>query len=258
MAEKRVIANSIGSTELARVTHDVVAERWDNMDLTQFLAYLVDTCAAAALPYLAEQFGVDGLRGFAIAQNEQEQRELIKKSIRLWKLMGTPAALRMACEAAGFTVFILDEGVPSTPPDPTTDWARFRLFVGVDETRPITGNQFGELRVFVEMYKAARCHLVEFGIYLPFGGEKLFRDIYGDGSDAIYNGNYIYDGSITYGGLQREVLEIQIIGEPMEWYDVMVDDDFDFLMDDNGDVIIAEFDLSVGKGGEIGTTKSNP
>jgi hypothetical protein len=40
---KRVIAGSIEGLELARAVHDVVAERWDNWDLTGFLVYLVDT-----------------------------------------------------------------------------------------------------------------------------------------------------------------------------------------------------------------------
>lgn len=211
----RVLANSINSVEIAQVAHDIVAERWDNWDLTEFLVYLVDTVNASALPYLADQFNVEGLRGFSIANTEQEQRELIKQSIRLHKFMGTPWAIRKSCETVGFPVVILDEGLSSLPPDHNTDWARFRVLVEAPD-RPIPASVFTQIRELINIYKPERSHLEELGLYLPFEDtERLFRP------DTE----------------ERENLEIEIIGEQMEYYPVVVDTFGVWIVDRNNNVI---------------------
>jgi len=205
----RVLASSVSNVEIAQVAHDVVADRWDNFDLSGFLVYLVDGCAAAALPYLAEQFNVAGLAGFAVATSEEEQRELIKQAILLHKYMGTPYAIRRACETVGFPVIILDEGVPSDPPDPLTDWARFSVFVQTPDT-PVDGHVFAKMRAFICNYKPERCHLVGLGLWLPFSeNENLWRP------------------------KEREELKIEIIGEQMKYYEVIVDDNDEFITDDD-------------------------
>ena len=234
---QRVIASSIEGVDLAQVAHDVVAERWDNWDLNEFLVYLVDTCAASALPYLAEQFNVDGLRGLAIATTEAEQRELIKQAIPIYKRIGTPWAIRRVCELVGFPIIILDENVVSDPPDPETDWARFRVYVQTPDY-PVDGHVFASIRDFINIYKPQRSIMTELGLFLPFMDEHVFRDVFDhtDG-DAIYDGEYSYDGEINYGGLKREYLDIQIVGEQMEYYPVIVDDDENFVVDDDSHYI---------------------
>ena len=175
MDNKHVIASSLTDNELAKAFSELVAERWDNWDLSPFLAYLVDICAPAALPYLAEQFDVAGLQGFEVAANEQQQRDLIKRSIALHKYIGTPWAIREACRTVGFPVILLEEGVPSVPENPIIDWARFRVLVEADVTRHITEEEARKLRLFVEFYKNVRSHLVTLGFYQSFS-DKLFRD----------------------------------------------------------------------------------
>lgn len=167
MDNRHVIASSLTDNELARAFSELVAERWDSWNLTPFLLYLVDSCAPSALPYLAEQFDVKGLQGFAVAVTEQQQRDLIKRSIALHKYIGTPWAIREACRTVGFPVVILEEGVPETPggeagPD---DWARFRVLLEADFNRHITAEEARKLRGFVEYYKNARSHLVELGFF---------------------------------------------------------------------------------------------
>ncbi|MDR2449787.1 MAG: phage tail protein [Prevotellaceae bacterium] len=175
MDNKHVIASSLTDNELAKALSELVAERWDNWDLSPFLAYLVDICAPAALPYLAEQFDIAGLQGFSVAVNEQQQRNLIKRSIALHKYIGTTWSIREACRTVGFPVIILEEGVPSAPENPTIDWARFRILIEADITRHITEEEARKLRTFVEFYKPARSHLVTLGFYQSFS-DKLFRD----------------------------------------------------------------------------------
>lgn len=112
MDDKNVIASAISDNELARAFSELVADRWDNWDLSEFLPYLVDTVAPSVLPYLADQFDIDGLQGFGMAETEQQQRDIIKKSIALHKFIGTPWAIREACRTVGFPIVILEEESP--------------------------------------------------------------------------------------------------------------------------------------------------
>lgn len=129
MDNRHVIASAISDNELAQAFSELVAERWDNWDLSPFLAYMVDSVAPSALPYLADQFDVAGLQGFAMASTEQQQRDIIKRSIALHKYLGTPWAIREACRTVGYPVVVLEEGVPSLPEPSADDWARFRVLV---------------------------------------------------------------------------------------------------------------------------------
>lgn len=177
MDSKNVIASGISDNELARAFSELVADRWDNWDLSLFMAYLVDICAPAALPYLAEQFDVDGLQGFAIAENEQQQRDIIKRSIALHKYIGTPWAIREACRTVGFPVIVLKEGVTATPGGPASpdDWARFRVLVEGSASRHITAEDARKLRLFVEFYKNERSHLVSLGFFQRLEDRDVFR-----------------------------------------------------------------------------------
>lgn len=173
MGNTKIIASGLSDCELANAFSELVAERWDNWDLSPFLPYLVDTCAAPALPYLADQFDVEGLRGFGMAKGEEQQRDIIKKSIALHKYIGTPWAIREACRTVGFPVIILEEGVTATPggPESPEDWARFRVLVEADIDRHITVEESQKMRLFVEFYKNERSHLVELGFYQPLADQ---------------------------------------------------------------------------------------
>ncbi|GHT01561.1 hypothetical protein AGMMS49525_02630 [Bacteroidia bacterium] len=163
MDNKHVIASAIADNELAKAFSELVAERWDNFDVSPFMAYLVDTCEVSALPYLAEQFDCDGLQGFEMVENEAQRRDLIKKSIALHKFIGTPWAVREACRTVGFPIIVLQEGIAGN--DPANDWAKFRVLVEADVEKHITAEHSRRLRLFVEFYKNERSHLIEFGFY---------------------------------------------------------------------------------------------
>ena len=204
---KRVLANTIEGIDYARAAHDIVAERWDNLDLTPFLVYMVDTCASSVLPFLADQFNVEGLRGFALAENETAQRELIKQSIAIHKFIGTPWAMREACRMIGFPVIILQEGVDTGNPD--TDWARFTVCVDPGQALKITPETISTFHAFVNMYKPARCHIHTLGFHWSFY-DKLFRDI---------------DEN------RREVFELQIVEQTYIDYLVVIDSEGWFPID---------------------------
>jgi P2-related tail formation protein len=175
MNDKLVIASSLADNELAKAFSQVVAERWDNFDITPFMAYLVDSCAPSILPYLAEQFDITGLQGLEMAENEEQQRELIKRSIALHKFIGTPWAIREACKTVGFPVTFFEEGVPSSPASQDTDWARFRILIQADDSKSITREHTRKLRLFIEYYKNERSHLAEFGYYQEIS-DRVFKN----------------------------------------------------------------------------------
>ena len=170
-----VIASSLANNELAKAFSELVAERWDNFDITPFMVYLVDNCEASVLPYLADQFDVAGLQGFEIAENEEQQRTLIKRSIALHKFIGTPWAIREACRTIGFPLLILDEGV--TTGEPTNhDWAQFSVLVEADADRSVPKGIFLKLRLFIEFYKNERSHLIDLGFFQSLKNECVFNN----------------------------------------------------------------------------------
>lgn len=176
MSEIDVMASSLSGNELARALSELVAERWDNWNLSPFMAYLVDICAPATLPYLADQFDIDGIRGIAMAADEEQQRELIRQSIALHKYMGTPWAIRKACNTIGFPVILLQEGATLPGAIPALeDWAQFRILIEADMNRHITAEEARKLRQFVEFYKNERSHLIELGFYQSLTESNLFR-----------------------------------------------------------------------------------
>ena len=239
---KRVLANSIDQSEIARVAHDVVAGRWDNFDLTEFLVYLVDTTVASTLPYLAEQFMVDGLRGFTVAETEQEQRELIKQAIRLHKLIGTPYSIKRACATVGFPIIILVEGVDTG--DPNTDWARFDVWVTTEDNRTVTGELMDRIRALINLYKPERSHLGVLGFFLLLEEQnRVFAPIEGMSDDEnLYDGEFEYNGEITYGARRRLELDIYIDGNVL-WSYILSDRHFAFPLDINNSAIAVSIDV---------------
>lgn len=175
--KRNIVASVLSNNELAQAFSELVAQRWDDWDLTPFMAYLVDTCVTAALPFLADQFDVDGLKGFGVAENDQQQREIIKQSIALHKFIGTPWAIRESCRTVGFPVVLLEEGVAAIDGGDIgpEDWAKFRVLVEADVARCITADDARKLRVFVEFYKNERSHLVELGFYQLLTDYCLYR-----------------------------------------------------------------------------------
>lgn len=169
MDERHVIASCLADNELAKAFSELVAERWDNFDVSPFMAYLLDTCAASVLPYLAGQFDISGLQGFAMADSEVQQRELIKKSIALHKFIGTPWAIREACKTVGFPVILLEEGI-------NNDWAQFSVLVEADINSYISESRYHKLRLFIEFYKNERSHLIELGFFQLLTDEYVFNN----------------------------------------------------------------------------------
>jgi len=64
-------------------------ERLGEIDLEPLLVYKISTTVPSALPWLAEQFNVGGLKGWAWQRHEEEERQLIRNAVPLHRLKGT-------------------------------------------------------------------------------------------------------------------------------------------------------------------------
>lgn len=99
MADDRLIPAAIRD-DSARAYNEML-DRYAVLGLEVLLVNIIDLVPAAALPFLLEQFHVAGVEGGALAETDQQRRELIKGSIGMHKKKGTPGAMRRAIRAAG-------------------------------------------------------------------------------------------------------------------------------------------------------------
>ena len=83
-----------------------------------------DTCPHTMLSYLACAMSVEGN---TINFSETQLRQLIRDSYELHTRKGTIQALKDVIASLGYRLNRIEEGVPSIPAAPATDWARYRL-----------------------------------------------------------------------------------------------------------------------------------
>jgi len=79
---------------------------------TRLGIYYPQTVATEALPHLAQQFNVWGLRGWRLADTEQQRRDLIEAAIELNRRSGTPYAILTAMAKVGYPNTTIDENPP--------------------------------------------------------------------------------------------------------------------------------------------------
>lgn len=209
------------------------------IDLAPVLVYLIDTTSAEALPYLAEQFGVLGYGGFILAEDEAQQRALLKQALRLQKQKGTPWAIKQALlaldfgepeivepSASGYSL-VLDgtwslDGSVTLAGSSAYTWATFDVVFDIGETRGIT-DAFTQTAIkIVEAYKNARSRLVGISYKATLTDtitptETLAYDrqvppIAETASGFILDGSVNLDGSRTLAGTIAETATISIYG----------------------------------------------
>jgi hypothetical protein len=90
---------------------DAVARmRFDALDRTKLLVYMIDNVDASALPALAWQFRVLG-DSWSIAPTDAEKRSLLRRAIARRRSRGTTWAVKDALDAVGYPVVFIEEGV---------------------------------------------------------------------------------------------------------------------------------------------------
>ena len=166
----RALASAIQQSLDFSAFEDVTGERFDALDLTSLLIYLIDTVDVSALPFLADQFDVDGLKGFGLAQTVQQRRQVVAEAIDLVKLRGTVAGIKRGLEAIGYPnsgvqerIGVLHNGVwlrDGTRTHGSDNWATFAVWVNNNLETPTPG-ELDLIRQMIEIYKNARSLLVQ-------------------------------------------------------------------------------------------------
>ncbi len=165
-----VIPDSISSKEHVAKLDELVDERYNNLNLSVLLVYLVNTVPASALPFLGEQFDVMGYKGWRYADTEQKKRDLIKKAIELHRYKGTPWSIKEALKIIGIPDAIIEEGIYNQYNGIITyngdnlygggSWATFKVFIPDGTFPSLTPTIISEVTNLVLAYKNARSVLV--------------------------------------------------------------------------------------------------
>lgn len=171
--EESVLSSEVRAREHLKVFDDLAAYRFASVELEKILVYAIDTVDADALPFLAKQFNVLGLRGWNSAKTEQDKRDLIKRAVELHRFAGTPYAIRRALQSVGYADIQFEEGVgplydgyflyDGTITYGAGNWATFRATVDLGEGKGINSVDTPELIGLINTWKNARSKLV--GLY---------------------------------------------------------------------------------------------
>jgi hypothetical protein len=162
------------------VVFDLIEEqRLAALDLTVLLVYMFDTVPAAALPALAEQFDILGYKGFGIAKNEQERRDVVKNAIALHRHKGTPWSIKQSLLNLGYIrVEILEglgafyDGVYLFDGSATyggANWANFVVRIYTASETPVENADAMAAYQTIMEYKNMRSVLVGFSVITPLG-----------------------------------------------------------------------------------------
>lgn len=159
MAGQVILADSIADIPHLQAFDLVWEQHLSQLEIDAVLVYLIDNVSSDALPYLANQFDVEGEKGYRLAKTDEERRSVIKRAIELKRYIGTAWAVKEAIKSVGYADAELIEGVDEGTPE--VDWAKFRVITdlgndkGFDEQTPV------ELSKLINFYKPARSHLLD-------------------------------------------------------------------------------------------------
>lgn len=229
-----ILADGVKNVPHIKAFNDLVEDCNANIDRTPLLIYLIDTTPADALPYLAEQFDVLGIKGMKYADTEAKQRALIKNAIALHRYKGTNWAIKEALKSIGVVQCTIIEGLAGGIQvlyDGTYDydgsitygfqsWAVFRVLIDIYSFPYATTAVLAEMRQLIEEYKPARSTLIdvsfgvnntdtltateEFGLTIQIVGDQV-------GTAITYNGAATYNGVYHYSPVYDELVVNVII-----------------------------------------------
>lgn len=177
----------------------VISEHFDHIDLSTMMVYLVDCVSSDALPWLAEQFDVEGYKGYDRCTTDKQRRELIKKSISLHYCIGTISAVQKACDIIGFTPKSIEENVPLTENGENV-WCAFRIRLSPEDLSSFSSDTISLLKQYISYYKNARSILTEVFFDVDFD-DSIFLTEEGlrDALSIVGNIDTIGDYSFDYG-----------------------------------------------------------
>lgn len=194
---------------------ELVEERFSSVPLDQLLVYFIDTITAEALPFLAEQFNVLGIKGYAQAETEQDRRNLIKRAIELHRYKGTPWAVREGIKSIGFKDAEILEGAGL---EHNGTFLRngerryeggnpflFSVRLDLGESGDLSEERMNRVRQVINEYKNVRSHLFAIGFImtvddlLPINDDAFSMSMAAD-IESVAMEQKSYDGAISYDG----------------------------------------------------------
>ncbi|TDK65967.1 phage tail protein I [Sapientia aquatica] len=140
-----------------------IAARISNVDLLPLLVYMIDTVPTSALAQLADQFHLLG-EGWQFAQNEAEQRAILKRGMELHRHKGTRWAILQVLETLAL------EGNISEWFDYGGKPYHFKMNITVPD-RGIDAQTFDNLVLLINEYKNVRSVLQELRITLSVSSQ---------------------------------------------------------------------------------------
>ena len=159
-----------------------LVERLQGLNHEELLkVYFPQVVDRDALFHLAQQFNVDGLRGWFLADTEQKQRDLIENAIAINRKAGTPFAILQAMESVGYPNATIEENPPLRPDgtwkcDGSEICAGKRLagfFVDLDPTQSqVSTDRIELLLALIDEWKPARSKLLD----LTIGSRSLLEN----------------------------------------------------------------------------------
>lgn len=166
----RVLADSVRTIPHIAAFDDMAANRYDNLDLSSLIPYLIDTAPVAALPFIAQAFDILGFKGWVFADTEQKQRDLLKIALQLNKYAGTPQSIIDALNSIGITGVEIEEGLSvkydgefaydGTITYGSGSWADFAVVINASNFTSIDTTVIANMTGIVLAWKNARSTLV--------------------------------------------------------------------------------------------------
>jgi P2-related tail formation protein len=105
----RPVASGIENVWHMMALIDATAKLMAEYDISAVLVQLIRFAPPQALPYLAAQFNVLGLRGYAFCDTDDQRRTLLENAAVLNRLQGTPASIELAVKSIGYDNCIVTE-----------------------------------------------------------------------------------------------------------------------------------------------------
>lgn len=210
----KLLPGSINKEHI-RVLEQIVEERLAAIPLEKLLIYIIETCDAQALPYLARQFNVLGNRGWRWADTEQKKRDLLKRAIKMQRKEGTEFAVKEALKVIGINTAQILHPIPgntyngqwsfngSITYGGAYHWACFKVLVDADELSDLPPDTLQIAVELINEWKNVRSKLVavEAAVFIEDDVDVTdLLEFEGDLNIFEQVGPYTYDGSIEYNG----------------------------------------------------------
>lgn len=227
MAKKSILPDVLRKEAHVRVLDEVAAERFESMDLSVILVYLIDSCPVECLLPLAVQFNVLGYKGWRFATTDTLKRELLKKAIEIQRFKGTPWSIEEALRTIGVTGAItIQEGIyhlydgqyiyDGSITYGGNGWAVFRVIIDVVN---LSTFDFSDLVKLILEYKNVRSWLEDLTIgnvltesapgteSIELGMEVTAETL---GPGCRYDGSRTYNGAVNYDSGEYETFVVNI------------------------------------------------